>query len=295
MNSINHKDCYNICRVMNEVGNIYGFTTNTSDTHLMKSSEWGMVAYLSYSQYGTNGNDIAINNANLNSGGKKRETTEIEGKTGIASVYGITGMTQGLTDGEETVVKIDEIKTLSGNMPTTTGNMYAWNQKGGITASSTGNMTGIYDLSGGQMERIASYVPNGHDYLKKYAKSITYNNDVLVKISTKYTMVYPHDGTVDDPTIKDDTETNLDAASNANYAKNTKIYGDAIRETSTAGTGTSSWQGGCSYFAGLSGPFMVYGDSLWNELHAGRFSFLYLSGNSRFNDGFRPVLIPMIK
>ncbi len=55
MNYMNINDTYNICKSMNESGNIYGFTTNTSDTHLMKSSEWGMVSYLSYSKYGTNG------------------------------------------------------------------------------------------------------------------------------------------------------------------------------------------------------------------------------------------------
>ena len=51
MNYINLNDAYNISKAMNESGNIYGFTTNSSDTHLMKSSEWGMVSYLSYSKY----------------------------------------------------------------------------------------------------------------------------------------------------------------------------------------------------------------------------------------------------
>ena len=51
MNYINENDAYNICRAMNESGNIYGFTTSTSDTHLIKSSEWGMISYLSYSKY----------------------------------------------------------------------------------------------------------------------------------------------------------------------------------------------------------------------------------------------------
>ncbi len=51
MNYINPNDTYNIAKAMNEKGNIYGFTLNSSDTHLMKNSEWGMVSYLSYSQY----------------------------------------------------------------------------------------------------------------------------------------------------------------------------------------------------------------------------------------------------
>ena len=51
MNYINENDIYNICKAMNESGNIYGFTTSSSDTHLIKSSEWGMISYLSYSKY----------------------------------------------------------------------------------------------------------------------------------------------------------------------------------------------------------------------------------------------------
>ena len=201
-------------------------------------------------------------------------------------------MTQGLTDGAETVVKIDEIRTLSGNTPTTTGSMYAWNQKGGVSASSTGNMTGVYDLSGGLWERTASYVANKHKNLLTYGSSVAYNNDVLKETSTKYTMVYPYDSSVDNST-KTDNEENLNAASNANYAKNTKIYGDAIRETSTAGTGTSSWQDDYSYFAGLYFPFVRRGGYLWDGSHAGRFSFSRIAGSSDFYGGFRPVAVPV--
>ncbi len=132
-------------------------------------------------------------------------------------------MTGGTTDGEDTVVKIDEIKSLSGNTPTITGNMYAWNQKGGIFASSTGNMTGIYDLSGGGWERTASYVANGDDNLLKCGTSIAYDENILKAISTKYTMVYPHDSIEDNS-----TKTDLNVANSANYAKNTNMYVDAI-------------------------------------------------------------------
>ena len=104
-----------------------------------------MVSYLTHSKYGIdgkNGNEIAVNNASLNSGDRKR--TETAGKSGVDSVYGITGMTQGNTNVGETKVKIEEIRALQANTPTPTGSMYAWNQKGGVTASTTGNMTGIY-------------------------------------------------------------------------------------------------------------------------------------------------------
>ena len=290
MNYTNVNDAYNISKAMNESGNIYGFTTSTSDTHLIKSSEWGMISYLSYSKYGTNGQDIAVNNANLNSGGQAR--TEAKGKNGVDSAYGITGMTGGTTDGTETVVKIEEIKALSGNIPTATGSMYAWNQKGGVSASSTRNMTGVYDLSGEEWERTASYVANGHDNLLTYGASVAYSANALKSVSTKYTMVYPYDSSVDNST-KQDTEENLNTANNANYAKNIKIYGDAIREISTVGTGISSWTDDSSYFAGLYGPFVIRGGGFWASTHAGRFYFDRTHGTSNFHHGFRSVIVPM--
>ena len=293
MNYINHNDAYNISKAMNEEGNIYGFNSNSSDTHLIKSSEWGMVSYLTHSKYGIdgkNGNEIAVNNASLNSGDRKR--TETAGKSGVDSVYGITGMTQGNTNVGETKVKIEEIRALQANTPTPTGSMYAWNQKGGVTASTTGNMTGIYDISGGTWERAASYVANNHANLLTFGKSVAYNGDTLKTESTKYTMVYPHDSTLDNPGIAN-TEENLNKANVANYKKNTKIYGDAIREISTAGTGREAWNDDFSYFAGLNSPFVVRGGYLWNSSYAGSFSFARDDGASYYADGFRPVVVPM--
>ncbi len=293
MNYINHNDAYNISKAMNEEGNIYGFNSNSSDTHLIKSSEWGMVSYLTHSKYGIdgkNGNEIAVNNASLNSGDRKR--TETAGKSGVDSVYGITGMTQGNTDGPETIVKIDEIRALQANTPTPTGNMYAWNQKGGITASTTGNMTGVYDLSGGGWERVTSYIANENKNLSTYGKLIAYNGDILKTESTKYTMVYPHDSTLDnkDVTI---TEENLNKAREANYKKNLKIYGDAIRETSMLGTANTSWNGDYSGFASLSNPFVRSGGNFWNNSGAGRFCFDSYDGDSTYSGGIRPIVIPI--
>ena len=195
-------------------------------------------------------------------------------------------MTQGTTDGLETVVKIDEITALSGNTPTTTESMYGWNQKGGVCASSTGNMTGIYDLSGGLWERTASYVGNNHEYLSAYGASLTSQG------STKYAMIYPCDTSIDNST-KEHTNENLLMAMKANYAKNTKIYGDAIRETSTAANGNTSWTNDYSEFVGLYRPFVSKGGGFWDTTNAGSFYFYRHAGNNTFDLGFRPVVIPI--
>ena len=61
MNYINHNDSFNIAKVLNESGNIYGLSTSDSDSHLMKNSEWGACSYLSLSKYGLYDADIKTN------------------------------------------------------------------------------------------------------------------------------------------------------------------------------------------------------------------------------------------
>ena len=66
MNYISINDSYNTAKKIIEEGNIYGLSSVNCDSHLMKNSEWGAMAYLSCSQYGRNGEEITINNTNLN-------------------------------------------------------------------------------------------------------------------------------------------------------------------------------------------------------------------------------------
>ena len=71
---------------MNDANNKYGFAT-TDDTHMMKNMEWGAVAYLSHSKYGTctNGecSEININNSRSyytgRSGGSTTASSSAEG------------------------------------------------------------------------------------------------------------------------------------------------------------------------------------------------------------------------
>ena len=93
---------------------------------------------------------------------------------------------------KEILVTLDEIKSLSGNTPTSNGNIYAWNQFGGVVASSTRNITGVYDLSGATYEKTASYVANQNVNLSKYGNSLTYNQNTLKETSTKYTLSLIH-------------------------------------------------------------------------------------------------------
>ena len=284
MNYINYNDAFNIAKAMTEDGNIYGLT-KSSDSHLMKNSEWGAVAYLSQSKYGLNGTDITVNNVSLNSGGAKRTNTS--GKSGVDSVYAVTGCTTASTSEGENVQTMANIKGTTGN--TANNGVYTWNQLNGCKASSTGNIYGIYDLSGGMWERTATYVANGNGNLKNYGASITYDGSTLKMASTKYTTAYPFDSSTDNTGITNN-DTNSNTASTNNYKKNTLIYGDAIRETSTAGTGNSSWYGDTSSYSSLNAPFSIRGGRLWGGSNSGLFYFDCHSGRSIYNNGFRAVL-----
>ena len=103
--------------------------------------------------------------------------------------------------------------------------------------------------------------------------------------SSKYVTAYPFDSSVDK------NGAHIDTASTANWKANTKIYGDGIRETSTAGTGKTSWYTDYSYFPAVDNPFSIRGGSYWVTAGAGLFCFGRNDGTSYYLSGFRSVLV----
>ena len=138
-------------------------------------------------------------------------------------------------------------------------------------------------MSGGIWERTAVLVNNGNENLTKYGQSLM--NALNNGKSSKYVTVYPHDSSVDK------TGANIDTASAANWKANTKIYGDGIRETSTAGIEKSSWYGDYSYFSAVDNPFSIRGGAYWDTDGAGLLFFYRVTGLSDYGGGFRSVLV----
>ena len=268
MNYTNQNDAFNISKALTESGNIYGLSSSSTDSHMMKNSEWGAVAYLAQSKYGLNGTNIYINNVNLHS------------STGAQSVYAITGCAAATADADQVTT---EMNTTTKRPKAT--NVYTWTQASGTKASTTGTIYGIYDMSGGIWERSAAIVNNGNSNLTTFGKSLM--NSLINGKSSQYVTVYPYDSSVDK------TGANPNTVSAANYAKNTKIYGDGIRETSTAGTGKTSWYTDYSCFPAVGSLFFVRGDDLWDGEGAGLFYFNRTDGRSIFDGGFRSVLVAL--
>ncbi len=79
---------------MNDSGNIYGFSA-TTDTHMIKNMEWGAVAYLSHSKYGTctdgTCKEVNINNSSGmytgRSGGSSDVSSSTEGTYKYNDIY----------------------------------------------------------------------------------------------------------------------------------------------------------------------------------------------------------------
>ena len=123
---------------------------------MMKNTEWGAVAYLSHSKYGIN-TEVRINN----------NSTYL---TGYAAV---DGTDQSSYPGE---TGTDSTKTLPYNTET------------GYKASTTGNITGVYDMSGGAWEYVAAYMPSSRD-----ASGFT---SAELNTYAKYLDIYPSNSTI---------------------------------------------------------------------------------------------------
>ena len=153
--------------------------------------------------------------------------------------------------------------------PTTSTSAY--NSGNGPQASTTGNVYGVYDMSGGAWEYVAAYVANNNG-------SLTSNGASLVNGA---------DYTKDMYTSNGDTQ-------QGNYNANLSKYGDAVYETSNHySSGNGSWYSDYSYFPCSTTPFFVCGGCYSNTSGAGLFCFSNVDGGVSNGYGFRPVLIAL--
>ncbi len=143
---------YEMCRSITSKGSKFGLDSVQTNSHLCKNSEWGAVTYLTYSKFGV-GENSSKNCVKVNS--KYREGT---------SVTGITG-------NNSSGVSADSLDELLKN-----GNIYDWTNKEHC-ASTTGNITGIYDMNGGLWNLVAACTydyTEGNGFPKCYPRTKKY-------------------------------------------------------------------------------------------------------------------------
>ena len=228
-------DSFTTCLNMNQVSNPYGLSNNDNvvDPHMVKNTEWGAVAYLSKSKYGKQTEEVFINNSSDFITGNAGATASAGGTTGITNAYHTTN---------------------------------------GQKASTTGNIYGVYDMSGGNWERVAAYVNNGHANLQTYGKSV-------VDGAAKCKEVYEKGAT--------DTQ-------ELNYGKTTNRYGDAVYETSNGYSFSgASWYSDYADFVRNDNPFFVRGGHYSDTTYAGLFAFGIGTGSIYARSGFR-VAVPVL-
>jgi len=200
-----------------ETNPVYGWDSSESfNIHLMKNSQWGAIVYLAYSNYGKN--------------------AEVWSNPSNQYITGCAGN--------------------SVNATSVAGCPNAYDTANGMQASTTGNVYGIYDMSGGAYEVVMA---NFDDI-----NLLGGFNDVI-DVPDKYINRY--------------TE----------YSSN--FFGDAIYETSSAEVNNNSWYDNQSVFMDSEKPWLWRGGSHDSD-NTGIFSFYQQIGGGRIsNYSFRPIIV----
>lgn len=106
---------------------IYDGKTSYMNSHMIKRSEWGAVAYLTHSKYGRNGNEIRINSTNYTGGGTGEAYSTNTNQSTTGNIYGIYDMSGGAYDSAAVFNSVDK----SGNYSN-----YGWTTATGLTVNS---------------------------------------------------------------------------------------------------------------------------------------------------------------
>ena len=202
------------------------------ESHLMKNSEWGAVAYLTHSQFGRDEQEVNINNNN-------------------DYLTGYSGEGPDVTKSSDTVKTYDYKNTIYG-----------------VKASSTGNIYGIYDLSGGAYEYIAGFYSESTSAYITSIKSVS----EWEKYATEYT-------------------------NNTNSPKGIEIYnvgktGDATKEVNIGYVENNyrSWNKDYSHYVYSESPFFIRGGCITDGISGGIFCSYRTNGINIPNVSFRVVM-----
>ena len=243
------------------------------DSHMMKNTEWGAVAYLQHSQYGSQ-TSVRINNHSGYMTGYasvKEPTCGYTGKNDTCNQYGT----------ESSVTQ-------------------PWNTSAGYLASTTGNISGVYDMSGGAWEYVMGVM------LDKNGKVMSGRNSI-------YNSGF--NGSFGCPTCDSDTSgltsltTGISFPSDTRYydtyayaendeTYNRRILGDATGEmgpfsTATYGSQTrqiSSWYDDEAWFVSSNFPWFGRSGAFTGGIGNGLFAFDNGYGQEKPWGGFRVVL-----
>ena len=223
LRDLNISQFFNSIRSM---GSNYGLSSY--DSHMMKNSEWGAVAYLSHSKYGKNV-EVILNNNN---------------SYGYVTGCGANSASEGSTY--------------------TCRNAYGSKGNGTYNQSTTGNITGIFDMSGGSWEYVMANGANQDGSFYTSRSGFTSEPD------SKYYDKYDY---------------NADRKNNS-----ISQLGDAMKEV-YATSYPKNWYDDYGYVPYLSSPWVVRGGYSMMDVDAGIFSSHSEDGYNKSYYSARGVLV----
>ena len=312
--AIEVSNIYTVCKNLVKDGNMHGL--GNADSHMMKNSEWGAVAYLTQSEYGNPQKSSDAESGVWINNYYEGDSVDGTGSTyGGLNIYGSTrtgmvGIRQGQTNGRDNATsygakQTNKTENADGSITITYGEVYnsadtennptgtpftntyySYETENGQKGSSTRNIYGIYDLSGGAWEYTASYlseieVPeSGQTTAQRSVKN--FNDNISDWEKTKYA------GT------RDNTDYEGTNGRILNYRDNSEKYGDALWETAAENAGNASyleWNNDFAYFPYSANPFFLRGGNFNNGSGAGVFAFGDAGGGTSYYCSFRPVVV----
>ena len=294
-NYVSASQCYDISQSLDDSGNPYGLTT-TSNSHLMKSSEWGAVAYLSISKYGYSGGTASTstekykNNLSIITYADYASSPVSNPNPNNSSwkITAITGYSATSGKSAQNVMTYTDASSFTDSVSGTNGTSYAWNYVSsgsdtgdGTKSSTTGNIYEIYDMGGCLADYTASYinaVGNGN--------LTTYGGSFAKGTSTYLATAYPYQ-----------TDTSITYSTdykefNSAYPGFSKIFGDALWETSS-GTGSGkAWFGKTLEEDGTASEVFFPRGGHWDyTAHVGLCGLYDSYGHAYYAYGFHSVLV----
>ena len=267
----------------------YGLEKDQVDTHMMKPGEWGAVAYLSNSIYGMyQDSSTCHNNAQTVSGGCEVWINPVN--TGYGNLTSESGMVQygpSITGCAGASVSSAQIAK-----STACPEGKDWLQ-GGVNASTTGNITGVYDMSGGAWEYTMGVMFNS-DNATPFYKSSGFMASTMPE--SKYYETYAYFDLNATAPVESGDEGNESTSTNGymSDAETLARYhlGEGTREmlTRIAKNTNAGWYNDYNYVTDPSYPWVSRGGGYASGSTAGLFYFSRPTGGGSANASFRSVL-----
>ena len=217
-------------RSMEQPNNSFGFVSSEVDTHMSKNNEWGAVAYLTQSIHGRCTNSTTCTEVGINNN-----------QNTITGYGAPAGSNDSVTNG-------------------------TYNTALGKEASTTKNIYGIYDMSGGSGECVMGvYADTSGNPRSGYNSSYNSGFTGMLSDGTTYTGI----------TFPDSKYYNLYTSSS--------YTGHALTET-------KNWYSDFANFVHSNNPWFLRGGAYNSNTIAGEFFFSIIGGNANNFNGLRLVI-----